>query len=56
MPFYLRWGWRILLVPVRFERPGAGAVTLARPYQAMVYTCGAATWPEGDVDLKGLLV
>lgn len=56
VPFYARRGWRLLLVPVRFDQPEVGPVTLARPYEAMVYPCGDASWPEGDVALKGLLV
>jgi hypothetical protein len=56
VPFYLRRGWRLLLVPVRFDQPGAGASALVRPYEAMVYAPGDAPWPAGDVDLRGLLV
>jgi GNAT superfamily N-acetyltransferase len=56
VPFYLRRGWQMLTVPVRFEQPGAGTVALARPYEAMVAVCGDEPWPAGDVDLNGLLV
>ncbi len=56
VPFYARRGWRLLLVPVRFAQPATGCVELARPYEAMVSPCGNAAWPEGDVDLRGLLV
>ncbi len=48
---YAGLGWQALDVPVTFEQAGA---PYAWPAVAMVYRYGAALWPKGQVDLRGL--
>jgi aminoglycoside 2'-N-acetyltransferase I len=48
---YERAGWRIVAGPTCFEQP-TGRATYQR--LTMMLPLGAATWPDGEIDLRGL--
>jgi aminoglycoside 2'-N-acetyltransferase I len=50
-PVYERAGWRVVPGPTAFEQP-AGRAGYGR--LTMVLQLGAASWPEGEIDLRGL--
>ncbi len=52
LKMYGRVGWQEVTVPTYFRQARhAGRLTFGDATHKMVYTCGDATWPPGEIDL-----